>query len=109
MDVLEHAQATNIAYASAEFVLNTGHGEIRACKLLVATGRTPNTRRLSLEPAGVAVNAQGAIVIDQGMRTTSPNIFAAGDCTDQPQFVYVAAAAGTRAAINKRGAMPPLI
>src|SRR3546814_6600054 len=44
-----------------------------------------------------------AIVIDQGMRTSNPNIYAAGDCTDQPQFVYVAAAAGTRAAINMTG------
>jgi mercuric reductase len=32
-----------------------------------------------------------------------PHIYAAGDCTDQPQFVYVAAAAGTRAAINMTG------
>ncbi|KAG1318239.1 hypothetical protein G6F63_015309 [Rhizopus arrhizus] len=37
------------------------------------------------------------------MRTSAPHIFAAGDCTDQPQFVYVAAAAGTRAAINMTG------
>lgn len=51
----------------------------------------------------MAVNAQGAIVIDQGMRTSVPHIYAAGDCTDQPQFVYVAAAAGTRAAINMTG------
>ena len=44
-----------------------------------------------------------AIVIDKGMRTSTPHIYAAGDCTDQPQFVYVAAAAGTRAAINMTG------
>jgi mercuric reductase len=37
------------------------------------------------------------------MRTSAPDIYAAGDCTDQPQFVYVAAAAGTRAAINMTG------
>src|SRR3546814_5366800 len=37
------------------------------------------------------------------MRTSNPNIYAAGDCTDQPQFVYVAAAAGTRAAFNLTG------
>jgi mercuric reductase len=37
------------------------------------------------------------------MRTSTPHIYAAGDCTDQPQFVYVAAAAGTRAAINMTG------
>lgn len=37
------------------------------------------------------------------MRSSQSHIFAAGDCTDQPQFVYVAAAAGTRAAINMTG------
>ena len=101
--VLEHTQASQIAHMDGEFVLTTGHGELRADKLLVATGRTPNTRSLALEAAGVAVNAQGAIVIDKGMHTSTPHIYAAGDCTDQPQFVYVAAAAGTRAAINMTG------
>jgi mercuric reductase len=37
------------------------------------------------------------------MRTSAADIYAAGDCTDQPQFVYVAAAAGSRAAINMTG------
>jgi len=101
--VLEHTLVSQVAYANEEFVLATGHGELRADKLLVATGRAPNTRGLALEAAGVTANAQGAIVIDQGMRTSAPHIFAAGDCTDQPQFVYVAAAAGTRAAINMTG------
>jgi mercuric reductase len=101
--VLEHTQASQVAHVNGEFVLITGHGEVRADKLLVATGRIPNTRSLALEAVGVALNAQGAIVIDKGMHTSSPNIFAAGDCTDQPQFVYVAAAAGTRAAINMTG------
>ena len=101
--VLEHTQASQITHVDGEFVLTTGHGELRADKLLVATGRTPNTRSLALEAAGVAVNAQGAIVIDKGMHTSTPHIYAAGDCTDQPQFVYVAAAAGTRAAINMTG------
>jgi mercuric reductase len=101
--VLEHARASQVSHAGGEFVLTMGHGELRADKLLIATGRTPNTRGLALEAAGIAVNAQGAIVIDQGMRTRTPHIYAAGDCTDQPQFVYVAAAAGTRAAINMSG------
>ena len=103
IEVLEHTQARNVAYSDNEFVLTTEHGEVHADKLLVATGRTPNTRRLALETAGVAVNAQGSIAIDKGMRTSTPHIYAAGDCTDQPQFVYVAAAAGTRAAINMTG------
>ena len=103
IEVQEHTQASHVAYAAGEFVLTTGHGIVAADKLLVATGRTPNTRGLNLEAAGVTFNAQGAIVIDQGMRTSNPHIYAAGDCTDQPQFVYVAAAAGTRAAINMTG------
>jgi mercuric reductase len=57
--VLEHTQASQVAHVDGEFVLTTAHGEIRADKLLVATGRTPNTRSLALEAAGVAVNAQG--------------------------------------------------
>jgi mercuric reductase len=103
IEVLEHTQASQVAYADGEFALATAHGEVRADKLLVATGRAPNTRSLALEAAGVTVNAQGAIVINQAMRTSNPHIYAAGDCTDQPQFVYVAAAAGTRAAINMTG------
>ncbi len=103
IDVREHTQASRVAHGDSEFVLTTEHGELRADQLLVATGRTPNTRNLGLDTAGVAVNAHGAIVIDQGMRTSVPHIYAAGDCTEQPQFVYVAAAAGTRAAINMTG------
>ena len=103
IEVLEHTQANQVAHVNGEFVLSTGGGVVRAERLLVATGRAPNIRKLGLEASSVAVNEQGAIVIDAGMRTSSANIFAAGDCTDQPQFVYVAAAAGTRAAINMTG------
>ena len=103
IEVLEHTQASQVAYADGEFVLTTGHGELHADKLLIATGRAPNTRNLNLEATGIEVNAQGAIVIDRAMRTSAPHIYAAGDCTDQPQFVYVAAAAGTRAAVNMIG------
>ena len=103
IEVLENTQASHISHANGEFVLKTATGGLRADRLLVATGRPPNTRGLALEAAGIAVDAQGAIAIDRGMHTSVPNIFAAGDCTNQPQFVYVAAAAGTRAAINMTG------
>ncbi len=103
IEVLEQTQASHIAHLDGEFVLTTNRGERRADQLLVATGRAPNTRDLNLEAAGVALNKQGAIVVDAGMRTSAAQIYAAGDCTDQPQFVHVAAAAGTRAAINMTG------
>lgn len=63
----------------------------------------PNTQRLGLEAAGVDLAANGAIKVDAGQRTSVQHIYAAGDCADQPQFAYVAAAAGTRAAINMLG------
>lgn len=103
IEVLEQTQASQVAHRDGEFVLTTNRGERRADQLLVATGRAPNTGSLNLEAAGVSVNPQGAIVVDAGMRTRAAQIYAAGDCTNQPQFVYVAAAAGTRAAINMTG------
>jgi len=101
--VLPHTEATRVAFDGQEFTLATAPGELRADRLLVATGRAPNTRALHLDAAGIAVDPRGGIVVDERLQTTAPDIHAAGDCTDQPQFVYVAAAAGTRAAINMTG------
>ena len=103
IEVFTQTQASAVSYANGEFVLATNHGEVRADKLLVAIGRSPNTRAMGLELAGVKLGPQGIIVVDDHMRTSAPDIYAAGDCTDQPQFVYVAAAGGTRAAINMTG------
>ncbi len=103
IEVLTQTQASAVSYANGEFVLSTNHGELRADKLLVATGRSPTTRDMGLDNAGVKLRPQGAIVVDDRIRTSAPDIYAAGDCTDQPQFVYVAAAGGSRAAVNMTG------
>ncbi|MFM0268205.1 mercury(II) reductase [Paraburkholderia sediminicola] len=103
IEVLTQTQASQVSHAENKFVLTTNHGELRAEQLLVATGRSPNTSSLNLASAGAQLDERGAILIDSGMRTSAPDIYAAGDCTSQPQFVYVAAAAGTRAAINMTG------
>lgn len=103
IEVLEQTQASQVSHVNGEFVLQTKHGKLRADQLLVATGRSPNTEGMNLEAAGVKLDERGAIIVDRGMRTSAADIFAAGDCTAQPQFVYVAAAAGTRAAVNMTG------
>ncbi len=74
--------------------------EVRAEEILVATGRRPNTAGLGLAEVGVETDRRGAIVVDAHQRTSVPSIFAAGDVTAQPQFVYVAAAGGAAAASN---------
>ncbi|HKB48950.1 MAG TPA: FAD-dependent oxidoreductase, partial [Ktedonobacterales bacterium] len=53
--------------------------ELTAAKLLVATGRTPTTRNLGLERVGVRLDARGAVVVDDELRTSVPHIWAAGD------------------------------
>ncbi|WP_038247053.1 mercury(II) reductase [Ghiorsea bivora] len=93
----------SVSHDGKSFVLSSKAGEIRCDQLLVATGRNPNTEQLMLGKAGVQLDNKGAIIIDDHMRTSVGHIFAAGDCTNQPQYVYVAAAAGTRAAINMTG------
>ncbi len=69
-------------------------------ELLVATGRSPNTGVLQLDRAGVKLGQRGEIVIDDLARTTNPKVYAAGDVTIGPQFVYVAAYEGSLAADN---------
>ncbi|HXF71425.1 MAG TPA: mercury(II) reductase, partial [Actinomycetota bacterium] len=78
-------------------------GEVREFPVehvLVATGRRPNTADLGLDRAGVELDGRGAVVVDGHLRTTNPRVFAAGDCTPAPQFVYVAAYQGALAADN---------
>src|SRR6266542_2906144 len=73
---------------------------IDADEILVATGRRPNTAGLGLDAAGVATDTRGAVVTDERLRTANPRVWAAGDVTGAPQFVYVAAYHGALAAAN---------
>jgi mercuric reductase len=87
-------------------------GELRGFEVeqvLVATGRRPNTAGMGLEAAGVETDRRGAVVVDEHLRTTNPRVFAAGDVTPAPQFVYVSAYQGSLAAENAlNGASRPV-
>jgi len=73
---------------------------VAAQEILVATGRRPNTQGLGLEEAGVELDARGAILVNEKLQSTNPRIFAAGDVTGAPQFVYVSAYEGALAVDN---------
>ncbi len=79
---------------------NGGPEILTAERILVATGRTPNTETLGLPEVGVAQTSSGAIVIDDRMRTSKAGIYAAGDVTGRDQFVYMAAYGAKLAAKN---------
>ena len=53
--------------------------ELRAEKLLVATGRRPNSDKIDIEKSGVEVGKHGEVCVDQFLRTNVSHIFAGGD------------------------------
>jgi mercuric reductase len=69
-------------------------------KILFATGRKANTNGLSLESAGVQIDKNGNILINEYGQTNIASIYAAGDVTPTPALVYVAAYEGNLAAEN---------
>lgn len=103
MVVMTHAIVNHVKYEDNLFHLTVGDRIISGTQLFVAAGRTPNTTDLGLETIEVNMSSQAEIIIDAQMRSSLPNIFAAGDCTTLPQYVYVAAASGKTAACNMAG------
>lgn len=107
VEVLMHTQATAVRYCEDEFLLELdtpqGKREISCDRLLIASGRVANTDELGLGNTGVITDGSRVVKVDSRCRTSVEHIYAAGDCSTMPQFVYVAAAAGTRAGINMTG------
>ncbi|SNB46863.1 mercury(II) reductase [Geobacter sp. DSM 9736] len=69
------------AVVSASVQLMEGERQLRAQRLLLATGTAPATDNIGLDLAGVEVDGRGFVRVDGQMRTTAPGIWAAGDVT----------------------------
>ena len=97
-------QALHVEWREGKFSLTGLKDEaeltFEAEQLLVATGRRPNTEGLGLELVGVELGDRGQILVDDQLRTSNPDIYAAGDVLGRDMFVYVAAYGGTLAAEN---------
>ena len=68
-------------------------------KILVCVGRQPNISGLGLENLGVKLERR-SIVVDDYLRTTVSNIYAAGDCTSKVMLAHYAAYQGVIAVTN---------
>src|SRR6058998_1683011 len=79
---------------------NSSPPNIETGELLLATGRTPNTAGLNLQAARVEVKEDQGVKVDSEMRSTAPDIFAAGDVIGKPMLETVAAKEGYIAAEN---------
>jgi len=84
---------------------------LSAERLLVSTGRRPNTQALGLERAGVEIDQAGAVRVDRTLRTTASHIWAAGDVigqeTESQMATPVGAHDGKIAAHNALSGEPP--
>ncbi|KAL7623921.1 Glutathione reductase [Parahypoxylon ruwenzoriense] len=78
-----------------------GNGEAKlddVDHLIWAIGRTPMTKNIGLEEAGVKLNEKGFIIADEYQNTSVDNIYAVGDVSGQVELTPVAIAAGRRLA-----------
>jgi len=70
--------------------LSSGGLTVTADQVMFALGRPPNVAGLELEKAGVALDAKGAIAVDEYSRTSVPHIYAVGDVTNRVNLTPVA-------------------
>jgi mercury(II) reductase len=73
---------------------------IAAERVLITSGRRPNTEGFGFVEAGIDLLPNGGVKIDDRMRTSKLGVYAAGDVTGRHQFVYMAAYGARIAAEN---------
>ena len=84
---------TSIKQVDAEWQATSGETVLASAeRVLVCTGRVPNTLGMHLENNCIDSDKRGAIVVDEFMRTTMPNIYAAGDVTGGIMLAHAASA-----------------
>jgi len=95
------ATVAEVRSTSTGTVLVLDDGDHVECdRLLVSVGRQPRQEDLGWGRAGVRLDEGGYIRVDQHLRSTNPDIWAAGDVTGPPQFTHVAGVNGSVAASN---------
>ena len=102
VDVLTGTELESITAATGgggTAALSTGDA-VRFDRILVALGRTPRVDDLDVAAAGVRLDDRGYVEVDDALRSSNRRIWAAGDVTGLPEFVYVAAHHGNMVAEN---------
>ena len=95
IDIRPRTQVMRIDKRDHGFDLTTARGDILSADLVMyATGRRPNTRGIGLEEAGVELNEENAVAVDEWSRSSVPHIYAVGDVTDRLNLTPVAIAEG---------------
>jgi pyruvate/2-oxoglutarate dehydrogenase complex dihydrolipoamide dehydrogenase (E3) component len=95
IDVILGAETRSVEGRSGDWVhlhLRTAAGErvFEGSDVLVAAGRAPNTKGIGLDRAGVELDARGYIRVNERLETSTPAVWAMGECAGSPQFTHVA-------------------
>jgi pyruvate/2-oxoglutarate dehydrogenase complex dihydrolipoamide dehydrogenase (E3) component len=98
-EVTRHGRSKMVVISVDDQNLGGRRLSVHGDEILIATGRTANIDGLDLAAAGVTGGAQG-ILVDGYLRTTHPDIYAAGDVTGTFQLTHVAVRQGEIAARN---------
>ena len=83
-----------------ETINNEVKSEVEADEVLLSIGREPNVEELGLDAAGIAFDCEQGITVDDFLRTTNANVYAAGDACMALKFTNAAQASGRIAARN---------
>jgi pyruvate/2-oxoglutarate dehydrogenase complex dihydrolipoamide dehydrogenase (E3) component len=94
IEVLTDAKPVSVSGLSGDKVtvmVRTAAGEkrVEGSDLLVAVGRIANTAGIALEKTGVELDGRGFIRVNERLETTTPGIWAIGECAGSPQFTHV--------------------
>lgn len=89
IEIVVDAGVTEIRDGQAAATVVHKRGSHAVDAILAASGRTPSTRGLGLDAAGVRTTDRGAVEVDEYLRTSQPHIYALGDVNGGPQFTYI--------------------
>lgn len=117
-DVFRRRGMTVLANSRADSVTNTGDGvqvtlndgrTVEGTHCLMTVGMIPNTENIGLEETGVHLDKGSFVQVDRVSRTSTPGVYAAGDCTGVNMLASVAAMQGRIAMWHALGeAVAPL-
>jgi pyruvate/2-oxoglutarate dehydrogenase complex dihydrolipoamide dehydrogenase (E3) component len=72
------------------FESSAGPSNVTGSRLLIATGRRPNTDDLGLDRAGIETDKNSFIKVNARLETNAPGVWALGDCKGGPAFTHIA-------------------
>jgi pyruvate/2-oxoglutarate dehydrogenase complex dihydrolipoamide dehydrogenase (E3) component len=99
--LLTGAKVVRVEHVTDRVRIDLGNGTaLDVQRLLVAVGRTPYTRGLGVEQAGVLLDPHGGVQTDARLATTASGVYAAGDVTGRLQFTHAAYLMGRIAVHN---------